>query len=85
MTPEELIKEKVLSIVSLSLKIPKAEIKLEDELIALVKDSIQLFELLVSFEKELGRKVKYEEISKIEKVSDVIEYAKSIGYVAETV
>ena len=69
------IEKRVLKIVSDILKIPENKISVNDKLIDLVSDSIQLFELLVGFERELGEKIKYEDVAHIERISDIVDYA----------
>lgn len=66
---------KVIRIISETLNVPENKIRENDKLVELTQDSIQLFELLIRFEKELGRKVSYEDIADIERVGDVIQYA----------
>jgi acyl carrier protein len=72
------IHDRVNKIISETLGIPQNTIKPSDKIIDLISDSIQLFELLIKFEKELGKKVSYEDISHIEKVEDIIKYAHSV-------
>ncbi len=71
MTNEQTVKK----IISEVLKISEDKINLNDELGDLVSDSIQLFELLIRFEQELGEKVRYEDIADIESVGDIVKYA----------
>ncbi len=74
MTPRDL----VLSIIGYTLKISPENLRDEQELAELARDSIALFELLINFEKILGRSVKYEEIAQIETVGDIVAYAESL-------
>ncbi len=69
------IEQKVISIISEVTHIPSEKITLENKLIDLVSDSIQLFELLITFEKELGEKVSYTDVAQIESVKDIVAYA----------
>ena len=69
------IEKRVLRIVSDTLKVPETRINTDDKLVSLVSYSIQLFELLIRFEKELGETIRYEDVAHIEKVSDIVEYA----------
>ncbi len=75
------VEQRVVEIIAETIGIAKNQIKMEDNLIDLVDDSIQLFELLIRFEKELGQKVKYDEIVNIEKVADIVKYAYLKGFV----
>ncbi len=70
----------IMNIVSETLKIPENQVKPEDKLTDLVSDSIQLFELLMRFEKELGKKINYEDIANVESIADIIQYANKIGF-----
>ena len=72
--------QKVFSIISEILGIPESNITKKDKLADIVNDSIQLFELLIRFEKELGEKIKYEDIVNIECVNDIIMHAYKKGY-----
>lgn len=72
---------KVFSITSEVLKIPTETIGLKSNLIDLVEDSIQLFELLIRFEKEIGQKISYEDIVSIETVEDIISFAHQKSFV----
>lgn len=74
------VEKRVFQIVSLTLNVPETEIKSSDKLTDIVSDSIQLFELLIEFEKELGNKVNYDDIANIESVGDIIQYANHIGF-----
>jgi len=71
------IEQNVLRIISEVLHIPPESIGIKDRLITVVQDSLQLFELLIRFEKELGEKIKYADIAKIETVEDIITYARA--------
>ncbi len=73
------IDQYVFHVVSDTLKVPKEKITNQEKLLDLVQDSIQLFELLMRFEKELGRNFDYDEVAKIESVGDIIKYAQKLG------
>ena len=75
------VEKKVVNIISETLNIPEDKINSKDKLVDLVNDSIQLFELLIKFEEELGEKVSYDDISNIENVSDIINYAHKINFI----
>ncbi len=61
-----------------TLGVSRDQITPESRLVDLAKDSIALFELLVSFEKILGHHVKYDEIAHIETVGDIIAYVHTL-------
>ena len=68
------IQEKVLEIISKNLKIKLENINLNSKIEDLSKDSIQLFQLLIAFEKEFKRQVQYEDLMQIFTVRDIINY-----------
>ncbi len=68
----------VITTVAETLSIPRESIRNDSKLIELAKDSIALFELLLSFEKLLGRNVNYEDVAEIETVGDIIAYIDSL-------
>jgi acyl carrier protein len=68
----------VITTVAETLSIPRESIRNDSKLIELAKDSIALFELLLSFEKLLGRNVNYEDVVEIETVGDIIAYIDSL-------
>lgn len=72
------LRNTIVDIIAEALKIPRADINDEDKLADIAKDSIALFELLIQFEKSLGRHVQYEEIAHIETVGDIIIYASAL-------
>lgn len=71
-------KKLVVEILKNVLNIPESEIKPDSKLTDLVNDSIQLFELLVRFEKELDRQISYEEIANLETVGDIINFEAKV-------
>ncbi|MBI5405979.1 acyl carrier protein [Candidatus Kaiserbacteria bacterium] len=72
------LRDTVISLIAGTLKVPAADIRDSSKLADIAPDSIALFELLVRLEKELGRRVEYEEIAHIETVGDVITYVASL-------
>lgn len=68
------IQDKVLKIISKNLKIDIEEIRLDSKIEDLSKDSIQLFQLIIAFEKEFKRQVQYEDLMQIITVRDIINY-----------
>ena len=75
MASVEEIKEKVISIVSEQLNIPKEDIKLESVFIADLKaDSLDLVELVMEFEDEFGVQIPESDQDKIQSVGDAVNY-----------
>lgn len=70
----EEIKKRVLEIISKNLKIDIKKISLNSKIEDLSKDSIQLFQLIIAFEKEFKRQVQYEDLMQIFTVRDIINY-----------
>jgi acyl carrier protein len=71
----EEVKEKVISIVSEQLNIPKEDIKLESAFIADLKaDSLDLVELVMEFEDEFGVQIPESDQDKIQSVGDAVNY-----------
>ena len=69
------VKEKVISIVSEQLNIPKEDIKLESAFIADLKaDSLDLVELVMEFEDEFGVTIPESDQDKIQSVGDAVNY-----------
>lgn len=70
--------EKIRDIISEQLNIDKEIITLDTSLKDdLGADSLDLFELVMALEDEYQLEIPYEDLEKIETVSDVIEYLKS--------
>lgn len=76
MTNKE-IQEKVINIFSTFFNIDRAVIVPEAILAHIVRDSIQLFEVVIEFEREFGLQVKYDDLIKIITVQDVYDYITS--------
>jgi len=71
----EEVKEKVISIVSEQLNIPKDDIKLESAFIADLKaDSLDLVELVMEFEDEFGVQIPEADQDKIQTVGNAVSY-----------
>jgi len=77
-----MIKEKVFLIISESLGIPVERLSHTDKIGDLAADSIQLFELLIAFEREFEHQVQYEAISNIETIEDIFSYMHQQGLVS---
>lgn len=75
MASVEEVKEKVISIVSEQLNIPKDDIKLESAFIADLKaDSLDLVELVMEFEDEFGVQIPEADQDKIQTVGNAVDY-----------
>lgn len=75
MASVEEVKEKVVSIVSEQLNIPKDDIKLESAFIADLKaDSLDLVELVMEFEDEFGVQIPESDQDKIQTVGNAVDY-----------
>ena len=75
MASVEEVKEKVISIVSEQLYIPKEDIKPESAFIADLKaDSLDLVELVMEFEDEFGVQIPESDQDKIQSVGDAVKY-----------
>jgi len=71
----EEVKDKVISIVSEQLNIPKEDIKLESAFIADLKaDSLDLVELVMEFEDKFGVQIPESDQDKIQSVGDAVNY-----------
>lgn len=71
--------EKVFSLISTTIHIPKENIRLENNIATLCVDSIHLFELLMSFENAFGVQAEYEDVIGLETVQDIIDYLKKMN------
>lgn len=75
MASVEEVKEKVISIVSEQLNIPKDDIKLESAFVADLKaDSLDLVELVMEFEDEFGVQIPESDQDKIQTVGNAVDY-----------
>lgn len=75
MASVEEVREKVISIVSEQLNIPKDDIKLDSAFIADLKaDSLDLVELVMEFEDEFGVQIPESDQDKIQTVGNAVEY-----------
>lgn len=75
----EQLKDEIINLLGETLKISRDEITLENKIEDLSRDSIQLFELIHVFEERYGMKVRYEDLMKIETVSDIVAYIQKSG------
>lgn len=74
------IEEEVLGIIASVLNNLSSEIKKTDSINDLSHDSIQLFELLVAFEKFYAIEAAYEDVMKLETVGDIVSYVQRVIY-----
>lgn len=72
-----MVLEKVKKIISDQLNVDISKIDLNTTFEEMNADSIDLVELVMSFEEEFAIKITDEEIDKIKTVGDIIEYIKS--------
>ncbi len=68
------LQDKVTQVIVTTLKLTPSAFTMDTALEDLAEDSIQLFELVLAFEKEFGMKAKYEELISIETVGDIVAY-----------
>lgn len=71
---KEEIYAQVTKVIVETLGIDASKIKPEITIEELCTDSIQIFSLIMAFEKEFQRKVEYEDLIKIETVGDIISF-----------
>ena len=71
--------QKALELLQKELGVSKKELTNEAKLADLVSDSLQLFELLLAFEREFDHMVSYEEVASIETVGEVLAYVEHIA------
>lgn len=66
--------DKIRAIISENTGIEKEKITLDLKIEDLCKDSIQIFSLIMAFEKAFAQKVEYEDLIHIETVRDILEF-----------
>ncbi len=71
------ITERVYEVINKTLEGEKKVLTLEAKIEDICKDSIQIFGLIMAFEKEFQKKVTYEDLISIETVGDVIDYIRT--------
>lgn len=74
------IKDEVVALIAQSLGMDAQTITEESGIADLSKDSIQLFELLLAFERVYDTKATYEDVVRLNTVRDIIEYVSKIKY-----
>ncbi len=78
MESQEKITNAVYDILREQLKINRAEITMDSKIEDLCKDSIQVFSLIMAFEKKFNRRLQYDELIRIETVGDIVKYATEV-------
>ncbi|MEZ4195561.1 MAG: phosphopantetheine-binding protein [Candidatus Paceibacterota bacterium] len=68
----------VVDVISDTLKLAKEKITNDTNIADLTADSIQLFELLIAFEKHYGSALAYDEVVRLNTVGDIINYAAKL-------
>lgn len=64
--------KKARSLIAKKLGLEDKNISNGDKIEEICRDSIQIFELVMEFEKELGKKIEYKDICEIETVGDIV-------------
>lgn len=72
------IEAAVIDLISETLQIPREQVTVESQLTDISADSIQLFGLLLAFEKKYALKVSYEDIVSLHTVGDVVAYVAKV-------
>jgi acyl carrier protein len=80
MKSENEIKVEVKNLIAEVIGIPSEEVSIEHKIEDLSDDSIQLFQLLVAFEKFYQTEASYEEVMKLETVGDIVSYVERVIY-----
>ena len=70
--------ERVQKIVAEGLSVNESEITLETTFESLGADSLDLMELVMSFEEEFGVEIDTDEIANLKTIGDVVEYIQKI-------
>lgn len=84
MSQIEQTKADVLQILSVVLQKQPQDIDIDAPIESLSQDSIQLFEVILAFERSYDTKVDYEDLMKIETVTDIIAYIQKRDLIAIT-
>jgi acyl carrier protein len=75
--------DEIQEVIATSLKIPQQTIADDTKIADLTEDSIQLFELLLSFEKKYQMETTYEDVVKLNTVGDIVTYVACTVYMIE--
>lgn len=76
------IKDEVISLIKQSLNLHEVEVTEQSKIADLSEDSIQLFELLLTFERTYQTETAYEDIVRLHTVADIITYIERVKYSA---
>lgn len=74
------IRDEVITIIARVCAVPTAQIQETDQIDTLSADSIQLFELLLAFEKFYEIETAYDDVLALETVGDIIAYVRRVVY-----
>ena len=74
------IKEEVISLIASTLSISEGGVREEATLADLTEDSIQLFEVLLAFEKKYDIETAYDDVVQLHTVGDVVHYVQKMMY-----
>ena len=80
MKSDEEIKQEVRDLIAQTLNLSLEAVTETSTLSDLAEDSIQLFELLIAFEKKYEMTATYEEVIDLNTVADVISYVAKVKY-----
>ena len=73
------LEQRVRGVVAKSLGLSLDEVRAEDAIEDLTEDSIQMFELILAFEKEFKTEADYTDLIEIETLQDVVDYLSNRG------
>ncbi len=74
MTDKDILTERVLTLISTTTNKDRSEISLSSRVEDLSHDSLELFSLISTFEREFSLKAAYHDLLQIETVAHIIEY-----------
>lgn len=77
------IKEEVVKLIAVTLNISEVDIHEDASLADLTEDSIQLFEVLLAFEKKYDVETSYDDVVNLHTVGDVVRYVQKMVYSQE--
>ena len=75
--PEDSLKDRTRTLIARTLELDKEALRGDAELSELSRDSIQLFELVLAFEREFNLQASYDDLIRIITVDDIINYLKT--------
>lgn len=74
MNQEKNVEEIVITLIAETLDIDRSLVSLDKKIEDLCADSIQIFNLILAFEKKFDYQSRYEDLASIETVGDIIQY-----------